>query len=97
VVQHVHATLRVALEHAVREELLPRNLAKLVQVAPPPREDREPLTVEEAQTRLKAVRDDQLQALYTATLLRATRVAPAPSAGPTSSGDRPAAAECAHT
>ena len=69
VVQHVHATLRVALEHAVREELLPRNVAKLVQVAPPPREEREPLTVEEAQTLLKAARDDRLHALYVATLL----------------------------
>jgi integrase len=73
VVQHVHATLRVALEHAVREELLPRNVAKLVQVAPPPREEREPLTVEEAQTLLKAARDDRLHALYVATLLLGMR------------------------
>jgi integrase len=73
VVQHIHATLRVALEHAVREELLPRNVAKLVQVAAPPREDREPLTVEEAQTLLKAARDDRLHALYVATLLLGMR------------------------
>lgn len=73
VIQHVHATLRVALEHAVREELLPRNVAKLVQVAPPPREEREPLTVEEAQTLLKTARDDRLHALYVATLLLGMR------------------------
>jgi integrase len=73
VVQHVHATLRVALEHAVREELLPRNVAKLVQVTPPPREEREPLTVQEAQTLLKAARDDRLHALYVATLLLGMR------------------------
>lgn len=73
VIQHVHATLRVALEHAVREELLPRNVAKLVQVAPPPREEREPLTVEEAQVLLKASRDDRLHALYVATLLLGMR------------------------
>ena len=73
VIQHVHATLRVALEHAVREELLPRNVAKLVQVAQPPREEREPLTVEEAQTLLKAARHDRLHALYMATLLLGMR------------------------
>lgn len=73
VIQHVHATLRVALEHAVREELLPRNVAKLVQVAHPVREEREPLTVEEAQTLLKAARDDRLHALYVATLLLGMR------------------------
>jgi integrase len=73
VIQHVHATLRVALEHAVREELLPRNVAKLVQVKAPPREERTPLTVEEAQTLLKAARDDRLHALYVATLLLGMR------------------------
>lgn len=73
VIQHVHATLRVALEHAVREELLPRNVAKLVQVAAPPREERTPLTVEEARTLLKVARDDRLHALYVATLLLGMR------------------------
>ena len=29
VVQHVHATLRAALEHAYREEIVARNVAKL--------------------------------------------------------------------
>ncbi len=73
VVQYVHATLRVALEHAVREDLVPRNVAKLVQVARPERPDREPLSVEEAQTLLKAAADDRLSALYVVTLLLGVR------------------------
>ena len=32
VIEYVHATLRAALQHAMREELLSRNVAKLVQI-----------------------------------------------------------------
>jgi hypothetical protein len=34
-VRHIHAVLRVALEQAVRDDLLPRNVARLVQGPPP--------------------------------------------------------------
>jgi len=34
-VQSIHAVLRNALESAVREELIPRNVAKLVRVPAP--------------------------------------------------------------
>ncbi|HEX6232344.1 MAG TPA: hypothetical protein VFZ63_04390 [Jiangellaceae bacterium] len=36
-VRYVRATLRTALEHAVREEVLARNVARLVRVAMPGR------------------------------------------------------------
>lgn len=35
VIQYAHATVRAALEHAFREELVPRNVAKMVRVARP--------------------------------------------------------------
>jgi len=40
-VQYVHATLRAALEHAVREELIARNVARLVKVPRAQRAERE--------------------------------------------------------
>ena len=62
-VGYVHATLRAALEDAVREELLDRNVAKLVRVPRPEKVDREPLTVDEVKTLLRHSRDDRLFAL----------------------------------
>lgn len=46
-VQYVHATLRAALEDAVREELIVKNVAKLVRVRRPLQTEREPLSVDE--------------------------------------------------
>ncbi len=62
-VGYVHATLRTALEDAVREELLDRNVAKLVRVPRPPKADREPLTVDEVKTLLRHTREHRLFAL----------------------------------
>lgn len=72
-VQYAHATLRVALEHAVREEQIARNPARLVQVPSPPRQEREPLTVDEARLLLKVAREDRQFALYVVTLLLGLR------------------------
>ncbi len=72
-VQHVHATLRAALEHAVREELVPRNVAKLVHVPVPRRAEREALTVDEVRLLLKAGRDDRLFALYVVAVMLGMR------------------------
>ena len=47
-IQYVHATLRAAMEHAYREELVSRNVVKLVRVESPRPEVKEPLSVEEA-------------------------------------------------
>ncbi|RYP88678.1 site-specific integrase [Nocardioides guangzhouensis] len=51
-IQYLHATLRAALEDAVREELIPKNVAKLVRVARPERTERQPLSVEDVRTLL---------------------------------------------
>jgi integrase len=72
-VQYVHATLRVALEHAVREELLPRNAAKLLQAPTPTRSEREPPAVDEARRLLKVAREDRLFALYVVAVMLGLR------------------------
>ncbi|MDQ2709965.1 MAG: site-specific integrase [Actinomycetota bacterium] len=65
VVQHVHATLRVALEHACREELLIRNVAKLVRVEKPEiLNPREPFSVEEARALLEVLKPHRVFALW---------------------------------
>jgi integrase len=66
VVQHVHATLRAALEHAYREEIVPRNVAKQVRVEQPkPEKPREPLNPDEALHLLKQVAEHRHAALWT--------------------------------
>ncbi|MEV6681804.1 tyrosine-type recombinase/integrase [Streptomyces erythrochromogenes] len=63
-VTYVHSVLKSALEHAVREDELPRNVARSVKaVAPRPRRF-QPLTAAEARQFLAAARTDKLQALY---------------------------------
>jgi integrase len=53
-VQYVHATLRSALEHACREEIIPRNVARLVRVeTPTPLKPREPLSAEDEPPRVR--------------------------------------------
>jgi integrase len=63
-IQYVHSTLRAALEDAVREELLAKNVAKLVRVPREERPERVPLRVEEIRALLKATRDDRLHAMF---------------------------------
>ncbi len=72
-VQYVHATLRAALEDAVREELLPRNVAKLVRAPRPVTEEREPLTPDQARALIKSTRDDRLHALFVVLVLLGLR------------------------
>ncbi|MFL3867776.1 tyrosine-type recombinase/integrase [Streptomyces bacillaris] len=63
-VTYVHSVLKSALEHAVREDELPRNVARNVKATTPrPRRFR-PLTAVEARRFLDAARDDRLHALY---------------------------------
>ncbi|MEU9004952.1 tyrosine-type recombinase/integrase [Streptomyces sp. NPDC048551] len=63
-VTYVHSVLKSALEHAVREDELPRNVARNVKTtAPRPRRFR-PLTATEARQFLDAARADRLHALY---------------------------------
>lgn len=63
-VQYLHAVLRNALQHAYREELVPRNVAKMVQVQTPRYRVGQGLTTEQARNVLKLVADSRLRALY---------------------------------
>lgn len=64
-VQYVHSTLRAALEDAVREELLPKNVAKLVRVRRPTKREVVPLSVEEVRTLLAHHREHRLLPMLT--------------------------------
>ncbi|MEU0909908.1 tyrosine-type recombinase/integrase [Streptomyces althioticus] len=63
-VTYVHSVLKSALEHAVREDDLPRNVARNVKT-PTPRPRRfKPFTASEARQFLNAASRDRLHALY---------------------------------
>jgi integrase len=63
-VQSIHAVLRNALESGVREEIIPRNVAKLVQVPAPRYKINRGLTAQQAREMLRAADDQRLYALY---------------------------------
>jgi site-specific recombinase XerC len=63
-VQLAHAVLRNALEQAVREELIPRNVAKLVRPPAPRYRIGRGLSVDQARQLLDAARGDRFAALY---------------------------------
>ena len=63
-VQFIHAVLRNALQNAMREEVVSRNVARLVQVRTPSYEVNRGLTVEQARTLLAEAASDRLAALY---------------------------------
>jgi integrase len=67
-VRHVHAVLRSALEQAVRDDLLARNVARLVQVPSARTEPVQPFDVDEARQLLAAAEGDRLHALWTVAL-----------------------------
>lgn len=72
-VQFVHAVLRNALQNAVREELIPRNVAKLIRVPTPRYTANRGLTAEQARLVLDAAQDDRLRALYVLALFLGLR------------------------
>ncbi|MFB6622108.1 tyrosine-type recombinase/integrase [Streptomyces sp. NPDC056374] len=63
-VTYVHAVLKSALEHAVREDELPRNLARNVKTATPRPRRFQPFTTAEARQFLHRASKDRLHALY---------------------------------
>jgi integrase len=63
-VQYVHAVLRNALAHAEREELVPRNVAKLVKVKSPRYKVGQGLPVDDVKKLLQAVEGHRLYPLY---------------------------------
>ncbi|MEE1803854.1 tyrosine-type recombinase/integrase [Streptomyces sp. JV176] len=63
-VTYVHSVLKSVLEHAVREDELPRNVARNVKTTAPRPRRFQPLTAAEARQLLEAARKDRLHALY---------------------------------
>ncbi len=63
-VQSIHAVLRNALECAVREETIPRNVAKLVKVTTPKYKVNRGLTTSQARTVLRVAAEHRLYVLY---------------------------------
>ena len=63
-VQSIHAVLRNALEAAAREEIIPRNVARLVQVPAPRYKVNRGLSVQQAKAVMTAAADHRLSALY---------------------------------
>ncbi|MGW3086716.1 tyrosine-type recombinase/integrase [Streptomyces sp. NPDC001108] len=61
---YVHSVLKSALEHAVREEEIPRNVARNVRTGTPRPRRFEPLTADEARELLAAASGHRLQALF---------------------------------
>jgi integrase len=63
-VEYVRSVLRQALGHALRWNLVSRNVAALTDRPRPVRKEIRPLDIEQAQRFLEAVRGDRLEALY---------------------------------
>jgi hypothetical protein len=63
-IQSIHAVLRNALESAVREEVIPRNVARLVQVTAPKYTVNRGLSIVQTRRVLKAAKGERLYALY---------------------------------
>ncbi|MGP3977246.1 site-specific integrase [Streptomyces sp. 8N114] len=72
-VQSIHAVLRNALQNAVREELIVRNVAQLVQIPTPSYDTGKGLSVTEARLLLRESADDRLHALYVLALVLGMR------------------------
>lgn len=63
-VQYIHAVLRSALQQAVREELIARNVARIVETPTVERQEVRPLDAGEARLLLKTARSHRLYALW---------------------------------
>jgi len=72
-IQSIHAVLRNALESAVREEIISRNVAKLVQVPAPRYKINRGLTTQQAKATLGAAAGHRLHALYVLALFLGLR------------------------
>jgi integrase len=72
-VQYIHAVLRNALQNAVREELIARNVAKLVQVETPDYDTGKGLTLPQARALLAAVKPTRWHGIYVLALMLGLR------------------------
>lgn len=73
-VRHLHATLHVSLEDALRLDLVARNVADLVRPPKAPHLEMQTYTSEQANQLLEAARGDRLEALYVLMLTSACRL-----------------------
>jgi integrase len=72
-VQYIHTTLRKALQDAVSDGLIPRNVADGIKAPKPKKKEINPLSPEQARAFLEAVRGDRLEALYSLAVQRGLR------------------------
>ncbi|GAA2655289.1 site-specific integrase [Streptomyces aculeolatus] len=72
-VQYIHAVLRNALQHALREELVLRNVARLVRTPAPTYRTGQGLTTAQAKLVLKELREHRFYALYVLALTMGMR------------------------
>lgn len=72
-VQYIHTTLRKALQDAVSDGLVPRNVADGIKAPRPKKKEINPLSPEQARAFLEAVRGDRLEALYVLAVHRGLR------------------------
>ena len=72
-IQYVHATIRAALEHAYREELVSGNVAKLVRVEKPSSAAKEPLRSPRRASCCPPTKRDDDHAMWTAMLMLGLR------------------------
>jgi integrase len=72
-VQYIHTTLRKALQDAVTDELIPRNVADGIKAPRPKKKEINPLSPEQTRTFLEAIRDNPLEALYVLAVHRGLR------------------------
>ncbi|MER6733614.1 tyrosine-type recombinase/integrase [Streptomyces puniciscabiei] len=63
-VQYIHAVLRSSLQQAIREELIARNVARIVETPTVARKEVRPLDTAEARLMLKTARSHRLYALW---------------------------------
>src|SRR5215218_7025626 len=63
-VQYIHTTLRRALQDAVTDELILRNVADGIKAPRPKKKEINPLNPDQAKTFLHAIRGDRFEALY---------------------------------
>ena len=72
-VQYIHTTLRKALQDAVTDDLIPRNVADSIKSPRPKKKEINPLSPEQARTFLEAIRNDPLESLFVLAIHRGLR------------------------
>ncbi len=72
-VQYIHITLRKALQDAVSDGLIPRNIADGIKAPKPKKKEINPLSPDQTRAFLEAVYGDRLEALYVLAIHRGLR------------------------